>query len=72
MNHNLLTNRPGPRLMPSIFSHNPIQAAASLDRLSVLDADVLLSGHGEPLHMAPGDAVDEAKERLASAGWWDR
>ena len=72
VNHNLLTDRPGPRLMPSIFSHDPIQAAVSLDRLSVLDADVLLPGHGEPLHMAPGNAVDEAKERLASAGWWDR
>lgn len=72
VNHNLLTDRPGPRLMPSIFSHNPSQAARSLDALSLLDADVLLPGHGEPLHMRPADAVAAARERLASAGRWDR
>ena len=72
VNHNLLTNRPGPRLMPSIFSHDPVQAAASLDRLATLDADLLLPGHGEPLHMTPADAVKQAKTRLAGAGWWDR
>jgi glyoxylase-like metal-dependent hydrolase (beta-lactamase superfamily II) len=72
VNHNLLTNRPGPRLMPSIFSHDPVQAAASLDRLATLDADVLVPGHGEPLHMTPTDAVKQAKTRVAGAGWWDR
>jgi len=72
VNHNLLTNRPGPRLMPSIFTHDPVQAAASLDALDSLDADVLLPGHGEPLRMTPADAVEKAKDRLSDAGWWDR
>jgi glyoxylase-like metal-dependent hydrolase (beta-lactamase superfamily II) len=72
VNHNLLTDRPGPRLMPSIFSHDPVQAAASLDALATLDADVLLPGHGEPLNITPADAVDKAKKRLSEAGWWDR
>ncbi|MEN8113017.1 MAG: MBL fold metallo-hydrolase [Actinomycetota bacterium] len=72
VNHNLLTNRPGPRLMPSIFTHDTEQAAASLDRLAAVDAGILLPGHGEVLHMTPADAVAEAKQRHASAGWWDR
>lgn len=72
VNHNLLTDRPGPRLMPSIFSHNPSQAAGSLDALAILDADVVLPGHGDLLHMTPADAVGAAKERYASAGKWDR
>jgi glyoxylase-like metal-dependent hydrolase (beta-lactamase superfamily II) len=72
VNHNLLTDRPGPRLMPRIFSHDPAQAAGSLDALAALDADVMLPGHGELLHMTPADAVDEAKKRLSDAGWWDR
>jgi hypothetical protein len=58
--------------MPSIFSHDPVQAAASLDALATLDADVLLPGHGHPLNITPADAVDEAKKRLSDAGWWDR
>ena len=72
VNHNLLTDRPGPRLMPSIFSHDRAQATSSLDALATLDADVLLPGHGQLLHMTPGDAVGEAKKRLSDAGWWDR
>lgn len=69
---NILTNRGGPRLMPRIYSHDWEQAAASLDRLTPLEADLLLPGHGEVLHMTPAEAVQAAKERLAQAGWWDR
>ncbi|MEN8234650.1 MAG: MBL fold metallo-hydrolase [Actinomycetota bacterium] len=72
VNHNVLTNRPGPRLMPRIFSHDWEQAAESLDRLAALDADLLLPGHGELLRMTPADAAAQAKQRLANAGWWDR
>ena len=72
VSHNLLTDRRGPRLMPSIFSHDPARAAGSLDRLAALDAGVMLPGHGELLHMTPADAVAQAKGRLSSAGWWDR
>lgn len=72
VNHNLLTDHPGPRLMPSIFSHDPIQAAGSLKALAALDADVLLPGHGALLRMTPADAVSKAEHRLSNAGWWDR
>ncbi|MGB5187451.1 MAG: MBL fold metallo-hydrolase [Acidimicrobiia bacterium] len=72
VNRNVLTNRPGPRLMPRIFSHDWEQALASLDTLAALDADVLLPGHGSPLHMPTSEAVSQAKQRSADAGWWDR
>ena len=72
VNRNVLTNRPGPRLMPRIFSHDWEQARASLDSLAALDADVLLPGHGALLRMPAGEAVAQAKQRCADAGWWDR
>lgn len=72
VNRNALTNRPGPRLMPRIFSHNWKQSPASADVLAAVDAGVLLPGHGEPLHMQSTEAVAQAKQRSADAGWWDR
>jgi glyoxylase-like metal-dependent hydrolase (beta-lactamase superfamily II) len=72
VNHNILTNKPGARLLPSIFNHNTQQAVESLDRLASLHADVVLTGHGDPLHMTPSAAVEQARERYADAGWWDR
>ena len=72
VNHNLLTGRSGPRLMPRIFSHDWEQAAVSLDRLASLDADLVLPGHGAPLHMTPAHAVEQAKLRLSEGGFWDR
>lgn len=72
VNQNLLTGRPGPRLMPRIFSHDWEQAASSLDNLAGLDADVLLPGHGMPLHVSPAEAVRRARRVLGEGGWWDR
>lgn len=72
VNHNLLTNRAGPRLMPRVFSHDWEQAAASLEQLAVLDATLLLPGHGAVLRMAAADAVREARQRLSDGSWWDR
>lgn len=72
VNRNVLTNRPGPRLMPRIFSHDWEQSLASLDALAQLDADVLLPGHGAPLHMPASEAASQARQRAADAGWWDR
>lgn len=72
VNHNLLTGRDGPRLMPRIFNHDWEQAAASLDQLAALDADVLLPGHGPLLRMTPANAVEQARSRLSAGGWWDR
>ncbi len=72
VNRNVLTNRPGPRLMPRIFSHDWEQALVSLDALAVLDAALLLPGHGVPLRMPASEAVAQAKQFSANAGWWDR
>ena len=72
VNRNVLTNRPGPRLMPRIFSHDWEQALVSLDALAALDAHVLLPGHGAPLHMPASEAVAQARQFSADAGWWDR
>jgi glyoxylase-like metal-dependent hydrolase (beta-lactamase superfamily II) len=65
VNRNVLTNRPGPRLMPRIFSHDWEQALVSLDALAVLDAHVLLPGQGAPLHMPASEAVAQAKQSSA-------
>ncbi len=72
VNHNLLTNRAGPRLMPRVFSHDWEQAADSLEQLSSLDATVLLPGHGAILRMSPAEAVRQARQRLSVGRWWDR
>lgn len=72
VNENILTDRDGPRLLPRIFTHDIQQADASLDRLAGLDADVLLTGHGELLRMTPAEAVRRARDLSATAGWWDR
>lgn len=72
VNENVLTTHPGPRLMPRVFSHDWQQAAASLDQLAPLDADVILPGHGNAMRMPIRDAVEQAKQRLSDAAWWDR
>src|SRR3954453_14082042 len=45
---NPLTPRRGPQIQPSAFNVSSAQALASLDRLEGVEAEVLLSGHGEP------------------------
>lgn len=72
VNQNLLTNRPGPRLMPRLFNHDSQKALGSLDRLATLEADLTLPGHGKAIAMPIEEAVKRATEHLASAGWWDR
>lgn len=64
----LITGHPtspvqGPQLLMPFFSHDNALAAASLDALAALDADLLLPGHG-PVHRGPvRTAVDRARER---------
>jgi glyoxylase-like metal-dependent hydrolase (beta-lactamase superfamily II) len=72
VNENVLTNDPGPRLMPRIFSQDWQLAAASLDQLAPLDADIIVPGHGTTMRMPVREAVEHAKLRLDDAGWWDR
>lgn len=56
----VLTRRPGPQLHPSAFALDNDQAARSLPVLATLDADLLLTGHGEPYRGSPQTAVEEA------------
>ena len=58
----LLTGRRGPRLLGRAFTEDSRQALASLDRLTALQADTLLPGHGDPWHGSMSDAVTLARE----------
>jgi len=46
----VLGGPPGPQLMPDAFHDDPSQARESLTRLARLDTDLILPGHGRPLH----------------------
>ena len=45
---NPLTGRVGPQVMPSAFNADTGQAMRSLARVQALEADTVLTGHGEP------------------------
>lgn len=53
----------GPQVLPAFFSHG--DRVAAIAALEGLDADLILPGHGEPLHRSIGAAVREARERAA-------
>src|SRR3954453_11343050 len=55
-----LTGRRGPRIQPSAFNVSSDQVLRSLDRLEGIEADVLLSGHGEPWTGGARAAVEQA------------
>lgn len=57
-----VTGRTGPRLAPAAFGSDHSAARASLSRLELLAAEVLLPGHGEPFHGTPAAAVALARE----------
>lgn len=71
VNDNLLTSGRGARLLPRIFNHDWEAAIASLDRLAGLEAEVLLTGHGAPLHLTPAEATEQARGLARSAAWWN-
>lgn len=50
----------GPQAMPKAFDNDPATAAKSRGRLAVLNASVILPGHGEPWVGSPSDAVQAA------------
>lgn len=58
----VLTRRRGPQLMPDPLNGDPHRTRASLEVLAGLEADTLLTGHGEPFRGAPRDAVARAQE----------
>lgn len=62
---NPLTGEIGAQLMPKAFTRSVEQAMASLDKLADPRAQVVLPGHGDPIH-DPRAAVDAAKRRGAT------
>lgn len=50
----------GVRLLSDYFNTDTAQAAASLERLRPLAAEVVVPGHGQPYFGTPADAVGEA------------
>ena len=61
-----VASRPGPQLLPSMFNHDDAACRRSLSALGMLDAEVLLPGHG-PLWRGPvRDAVDQATHASVS------
>lgn len=59
---NPLTGDVGAQLMPKAFTHDLDQAISSLDKLADPRAQVVLPGHGDPIH-DPRAAVDAAKRK---------
>ena len=55
------TARPGPCIVAGAATADSERALASLDALADLDADVAITGHGEPFRGALSDAVDQAR-----------
>jgi glyoxylase-like metal-dependent hydrolase (beta-lactamase superfamily II) len=51
----------GLQVLPAFF--NPGDPSAALTALERLDADLILPGHGDPLHRPIADAVREARQR---------
>jgi glyoxylase-like metal-dependent hydrolase (beta-lactamase superfamily II) len=61
---NAYTGRVGPQIMPSALNVNNAQALASLDKLTTVNADVILPGHGDPW----AEGIAEAVRRARAAG----
>jgi glyoxylase-like metal-dependent hydrolase (beta-lactamase superfamily II) len=52
----------GPTLVCRGFTHDSRAALLALDRLEDLDAELVLTGHGEPIDGSPRAAVRQARE----------
>lgn len=61
------TRRKGPQMLHSMFHHDATLARASLERLSEIDAEMILPGHGPSWVGSPADAVALALEPRASS-----
>ena len=62
----LLGPATGPRLIEPVFHLNMAQALDSLDKITGLDAELILPGHGAPWSGKPADAVALAREAAAA------
>ncbi|MFB1296063.1 MBL fold metallo-hydrolase [Mycobacterium sp. pW049] len=54
--------RPGPQLLPSVFNHDEAACTRSLEALGMLDAEVLLPGHGPVWRGPVRDAAIKARD----------
>jgi glyoxylase-like metal-dependent hydrolase (beta-lactamase superfamily II) len=62
-----VTSRRGPQLIPPVFHHDSDGARLTLAKISDLDADAIVPGHGPVWHGTPAEAVAQAL-RPAAAG----
>ncbi|HYI99317.1 MAG TPA: MBL fold metallo-hydrolase [Thermoleophilaceae bacterium] len=58
---NPYTGATGPRLVSAAATKDTAQALASLDRIAAVEADVILTGHGEPWRGGTGEAIRLAR-----------
>lgn len=58
-----VASRRGPQLLPSMFNHDEAACLLSLEALGMLDADVMLPGHGPVWRGPVKDAVTQAASR---------
>lgn len=63
---NPYTGGSGPQIVSGAATADSRQALASLDALAAVDAEIVLTGHGEPWHGSPADAVTIARRNGAS------
>jgi len=61
--YNPYTHSTGAQIVSGAATADSAEALASLDRLAALDADVTLTGHGEPWRRGVEAAVAEARDR---------
>jgi hypothetical protein len=59
--YNVLTGRRGPQIGPAGFNVSSEQALDSLSRIEGVEADVVLSGHGDPWTGGVAAAVEAAR-----------
>jgi glyoxylase-like metal-dependent hydrolase (beta-lactamase superfamily II) len=68
MTGHALVRSPGPQLLPDFFNTDTALARASLGRLSDLEAEVVVPGHGPAFRGSPASAVAEALESSSGRG----
>ncbi|MGV0787816.1 MBL fold metallo-hydrolase [Mycolicibacterium sp. XJ2] len=61
-----LSTRGGPQLLPGLFNHDQDGCVRSLSALGLLDAEVLLPGHGPVWRGSMRDAAERATRQSAS------
>ncbi|MGV0605289.1 MBL fold metallo-hydrolase [Mycolicibacterium sp. XJ1904] len=61
-----LSTRGGPQLLPGLFNHDQDGCVRSLSALGLLDAEVLLPGHGPVWRGSMRDAAERAAHQSAS------